>query len=148
MLKLWSDEASTPSERPSDICGVCDGYAPLSVRVVQALTGGILKSQAENVASLLPGPRHSERRLYFTANQQQFGSSGRSSPSIDSAMNIQPGFNQQHRQTVLVCYIGGVTFSELAAYRLLNQRDDSNSDYYVCSTNVINSKRIFEEICR
>ena len=155
MLKLWSEDATYPTDQPKDICNICDGYGPLSVRIVQMLTGGVAKSQLTNVSALLPGIQHEERvptfgnrvgganlvGLHRSGSNSSIASFGRGGGGGPSEVGVP-------RQTVLVCYVGGVTYSEVAAYRLLSAQEDSAADYYVCSTGMINASRMFNQMCK
>jgi hypothetical protein len=91
------------AEAAGDITYTYSGYAPLSVRVAQALArpGG---AGSEEALRLLPGP-HFERRQEL--------------PSGVAAKSAEQG----QRPATLVFFLGGCTFAEVSALRFLSQKE-------------------------
>ncbi|GAA5921573.1 hypothetical protein JCM3775_003112 [Rhodotorula graminis] len=115
-LRLIVDDVD--ESNPSDISYVFSGYAPLGVRLVQcALGGGADAASAagaagsasglngwrglEEVVKALPGATFDERQ-----------------PADDGARRLAPG----ELPTTIVCFLGGITFAEISALRLLNRQ--------------------------
>jgi vacuolar protein sorting-associated protein 33A len=46
------------------------------------------------------------------------------------------------RRLVVVMFIGGVTFAEVAALRWLSRRPDVNSDFLVCTTKLVSGSSL------
>ncbi|GAA6049807.1 hypothetical protein JCM3770_002171 [Rhodotorula araucariae] len=116
-LRLVVDDVDETN--PSDPSYVFSGYAPLSVRLVQCALGGDGADSAgagatsgivagmngwkgvEEVVKALPGATFDER--------QQVD---------DGARRAPPG----ELPTTIICFLGGVTFAEISALRLLNRQ--------------------------
>ena len=80
--------------------------------------------------------------LIFLQEKQEFRTKGdgivgsdrsASSPTAPGATAIVG-----ERKLTLVVFIGGATYSEVAALRMLSQMEDSDSDYIVVTTKMIN----------
>ena len=53
--------------------------------------------------------------------------------------------NKMEKQFILVVFIGGITYGELASIRLMNKKN-RNKKFIVVTTGIINSKKIFESL--
>ena len=53
--------------------------------------------------------------------------------------------NKMEKQFILVVFIGGITYGELASIRLMNKKN-RNKKFIVITTGIINSKKIFESL--
>ena len=51
------------------------------------------------------------------------------------------------KQFILLVFIGGITYGELAAIRLLNKKS-RNKKFVILTTGMINSKKIFDSLKR
>ncbi|OEL16212.1 Vacuolar protein-sorting-associated protein 33-like protein [Dichanthelium oligosanthes] len=138
---------------PSDISYIFSGYAPLSIRLVQhasaekGLFNFILKKcfvtfhyprSIEELLKLLPGPHLDLKRGGLT---------------INSSLEVHPGSGVQqsidrvgHRTLVLIVFIGGVTFAEIAALRFLSAQEGMGYDFLVATTKVVNGNTILKPI--
>ncbi|XP_073483007.1 vacuolar protein sorting-associated protein 33A [Aquarana catesbeiana] len=114
-LRLWMDDVN--EQNPSDISYVYSGYAPLSVRLAQILVRPGWRS-IEEVLKLLPGPQFEERQ------------------------SLPPGLMKKRQQgenkVMLIFFLGGVTFAEIAALRFLSQLEDGGTEYIIATTKLIN----------
>jgi len=117
---------SVDEQRPTDIAYVHSVYAPLSVRLVQQLEKPGWRN-IRDVLDLLPGPS-------FEDTQQI-------SPSVRGS-GRQPG----QPKVVLVFFVGGCTFAEVAALRFLSQQEESNVEYLVATTSIINGSSFLESL--
>ncbi|CAL5035573.1 unnamed protein product [Urochloa decumbens] len=134
-LQLIVDVNDTAS--PSDISYIFSGYAPLSIRLVQHAVRSGWRS-IEELLKLLPGPHLDLKRGGLT---------------IDSSLEVHPGSGAQqsidrvgHRSLVLVVFIGGVTFAEIAALRFLSAQEGMGYDFLVATTKVVNGNTILKPI--
>ncbi|CAN6275243.1 unnamed protein product, partial [Urochloa humidicola] len=73
--------------------------------------------------------------------------------SIDWSLEVHPGSGAQqsidrvgHRSLVLVVFIGGVTFAEIAALRFLSAQEGMGYDFLVATTKVVNGNTILKPI--
>ncbi|CAG9770251.1 unnamed protein product [Ceutorhynchus assimilis] len=121
-LKLVMEDTSEIN--PTDICYVHSIYAPLSVRLAEQVTKNGGWKQLHDVLGLLPGPTLDE------------------SPSIASNV-IQ---NYDTPKVVLVFFIGGCTFAEISALRFLSQQEDSNVEFVIATTKLINGNTFLKSI--
>ncbi|XP_056636100.1 vacuolar protein sorting-associated protein 33A [Diorhabda sublineata] len=113
---------NTSEINPTDISYVHSIYAPLSIRLAEYVTktGGL--KQLQDVLGLLPGPTVDETTSVNTI------------PNTDSPM------------TVLVFFIGGCTFAEISALRFLSQQEDSNVEFVIATTKLINGTSFINSI--
>ncbi|CAL4184387.1 unnamed protein product, partial [Meganyctiphanes norvegica] len=130
-MQLTVDDVS--EHQPTDMSYVHSGYAPLSGRLVEfhqypgwrAITG---------VLQLLSGHTLTETQQLPNALRQRRGSGG----------SVQSG---SEGGTCLVFFIGGCTYSEVAALRFLSQKvDQGGPEYVVGTTKLINGKSFLESI--
>uniref|UniRef100_A0A0E0P641 Uncharacterized protein n=1 Tax=Oryza rufipogon TaxID=4529 RepID=A0A0E0P641_ORYRU len=96
------------------------------------------KRSIEELLKLLPGPHLDLKR----------GSS-----AINSSLDVHQGLGLQqsidrvgHRSLVLVVFIGGVTFAEIAALRFLSSQEGMGYDFLVATTKVGNGNTILRPI--
>ncbi|MCL4118322.1 UNVERIFIED_CONTAM: hypothetical protein GTU68_044659 [Idotea baltica] len=131
-LKLTVDDVS--ESKPSDISYVHSGYAPLSVRLVEFFQWPGWRAITE-VLNLLPGPTLSETQQLPSALRQRRGSGS----SIQSIAG-EPS-------TALICFIGGCTYSEVAALRFLSSKiDQGGPEYVILTTKMINANGFVESV--
>ncbi|XP_015433724.1 PREDICTED: vacuolar protein sorting-associated protein 33A [Dufourea novaeangliae] len=110
---------------PKGISYVHSIYAPLSVRLAEQLVQPNGWQGLNDVMGLLPGPTISS----VPVNVQSSGKRN-SVTSEDS--------NSERSKLVMVFFIGGCTFAEISALRFLSQHEDSNVDFVICTTKLIN----------
>ncbi|KAJ1041090.1 hypothetical protein NDA10_001529 [Ustilago hordei] len=166
-LRLINDEVD--ERAPADISYVYSGYAPLSVRLVQAIaqkealldpnyasydrtssTTGAGKPRTpprahpivgwrgfEDVVNQLAGATFDEVQsacLSSTGSSGEGGVAGLSAPSDPDAIT-----------TTLVFFLGGVTYTELAALRFMNSKT-RNRRFVVATTNTINGNKMIRHL--
>ncbi|KAK1570495.1 hypothetical protein Q3G72_002735 [Acer saccharum] len=132
-LQLVVEDTDTAS--PNDISYVFSGYAPLSIRLIQnAVRSGW--RPMEEILRLLPGP-HSETKRGGFSNSQSFDTLPGSQASVDKVADGR-------RSTVLVVFIGGVTFAEISALRFLSAQEGMAYDIIVGTTKIINGNSLAE----
>uniref|UniRef100_A0A1A9WFR0 Vacuolar protein sorting-associated protein 33A n=1 Tax=Glossina brevipalpis TaxID=37001 RepID=A0A1A9WFR0_9MUSC len=119
---------------PKDISYVHSFYAPLTARIVELslkpLGWQSLKSQINN----LPGPTFED----FQAQLIGIGGRHTSTPSEGSYLNIP--------RVVLVFFVGGCTFAEIAALRFLACQEDNNVEFVIATTKVINKYTFLDNL--
>lgn len=110
----------------TDISYAYCGYAPLSVRLVQ-MTKSLPRGwrSCTDALNLLYGP--AELR-------QVVGEQG-----VDTRDPDQPS-------VVLVCFVGGVTYGEIAALRKLSELEDRRRQFLILTTEFINTKKMFTSL--
>jgi hypothetical protein len=126
-LSLWVDDVAEAD--PDDIAYVFSGYAPISVRLVQAV---LQKAQIHNLSNpSKPGATNSapsgtgwkgfedvvSRIRGATVDVTQKGSDADASAARKTLRGSKEG-----PKTTIVFFLGGVTFAEVAALRFVSQQ--------------------------
>jgi hypothetical protein len=137
--------AEVDTIHPDDIAYVSSGYAPLSVRLIQTSVKGFTHGREDVLKeNLVPGPglggggsggglkfvdvlqrrnppedlatalKHSKPAGSLGQWAENFASGGGGSSSTDASVTRKP--------TLVVFYVGGVTYMELASLRFLSKR--------------------------
>jgi hypothetical protein len=52
----------------------------------------------------------------------------------------------KRRRVVLVMFIGGVTFAEVAALRFLSRRPDTNAEFVIATTKLISGNTLIQSL--
>ncbi|KAG8880918.1 hypothetical protein FRB98_004678 [Tulasnella sp. 332] len=162
-LRILSD---TPESMPTDISYVYSGYAPLSVRMVQAVamkgsvlanlsTGGTASGKVEKVAAhpisgwkgfedamkLIPGALVDE--------VQRGDSAEKDGSSTAMPLGLSPGVaanpNQRATTTTCVFFLGGCTYTEIAAIRWMS-KSNTGRKFLICTTGVLNGSSLLESL--
>eukprot|EP00891_Asterochloris_glomerata_P003083 jgi/Astpho2/3083/fgenesh1_pm.00051_%23_32_t len=116
---------------PNDVAYVHACYAPLSIRLVDT---GPSATAAEEALKLLPG-------AYFDIQQ---GINEHGLP-VDNPVDTKSSTHKkQGRRTVVVMFIGGVTYAEIAALRFLSTRPDLDCDFVIATTKLMNGTTLIE----
>ena len=127
-LKLVVDDVK--EQNPNDIAYVHSGYAPLSVRLAQYLERQSGWRGLEETLKNLPGPTFEEKQYVPPALlKKSVGGSGVGGSHYDGPTKV-----------TLVYFLGGCTYSEIAALRFLAQQEGATTDYIIATTKIINSK--------
>ena len=104
---------------PDDASFAYSGYCPISVRLIEK---GIKNgwSNIKDVFDALPG------EYYFSKDEKEI-------------------MNPNEKKFILLVYIGGITFGEIAAIRFLNETMQFHK-FIILTTSIINSKKIFDSL--
>ncbi|KAH8294476.1 hypothetical protein KR018_011397, partial [Drosophila ironensis] len=112
---------------PKDISYVHSFYAPLTARLVEHSLKPLGWQSLKSQISSLPGPTFED----FQA--QLVGIGGRYAGAL-----VSEGSLLHVPRVVLVCFVGGCTFAEIAALRFLAAQEDNNVEFLIATTKVIN----------
>lgn len=149
-LKLWDDEVN--EALPNDISYTFSGYAPLSVRLVQAVVqkqtlANIIKPAANPLASAQANPLAQGLRIFDDATKYVRGATfDETQVGEEKAVKARSMLNGSHGdagKTIAVFFLGGVTRAEIAALRFVGNKlkevggEGRGSRIVVCTTNVI-----------
>lgn len=164
-LRLVVDEVD--ERMPNDISYVYSGYAPLSIRLVQAIAqkdallsrrpdpskprhGPLPKAHPilgwtgfEDILGQLPGAS-------FDETQTRIESHDLSQQRSDSRRNYQPSDppappDNTSPTTTLVFFLGGVTFSEISALRFMS-RQTRNRRFVTATTNILSGDKMIRSL--
>ena len=106
---------------PNDISYTYNGYAPMFVRLIEKAISPGGWSTIKDLLKKIPGETN------FPSDETDIFTS-----SVD-------------KQFILLVFIGGITYGELAAIRLLNKKN-RNKKFIVITTGMINTKKIFDSL--
>lgn len=149
-LRLIVDEVD--EQNPNDISYVYSGYAPLSIRLIQCI---LQKPYILSLTKNLPPPA-------------AIASSGVSSPgwlgfedivksARGSTFNIVQKADEKATRakqtltgpggvkTVIVYFLGGITFAEIAALRFIAEQEAERRRILICTTGIINGNRMMKD---
>ncbi|RDW78995.1 Sec1 family protein [Aspergillus mulundensis] len=144
-LRLVVEEVS--EKEPEDIAYVYSGFAPLSVRLVQCVL------QKSYVMSLMKGgpAAHANTASPGWLGFEDVVKSARGSTfSIvqkgdDKAVRARQTLSGNNAtKTVYVFFLGGITFTEIAALRFIAAQEAPRRNIVICTTGVINGDRMME----
>ncbi|DAA79647.1 TPA_exp: Uncharacterized protein A8136_0420 [Trichophyton benhamiae CBS 112371] len=151
-LRLIVDEVD--EQNPNDISYVYSGYAPLSVRLVQcvlqkayvqALVKGNPSPQAAaaaaGAASTTPGWLGFED-VVKSARGPSFNIVPKGDEKAARARQTLTGSGGA--KTVFVFFLGGITFTEIAALRFIAQHEAGRRNIIICTTAILNGDRMIK----
>ncbi|KAI4196508.1 MAG: hypothetical protein LQ346_003213 [Caloplaca aetnensis] len=144
-LRLIVDEVN--EQDPNDIAYVYSGYAPLSVRLVQAviqkqhllsITGNSTPSSS-SAQGFHPFDPSLQNIKGATFNKQQKSDS----EAALKARHMLTGSGKE--KTVVVMFLGGITFTEIAALRFVArglEKDGATKKLLICTTGIVGGREV------
>ena len=152
-FKLIYNEVN--SEKPDDIAYVTSGYAPLSARSYKWLwvtSGrrtkipcGFFRVQNWNVRSLSLTLKLQHQHSH-TGTQRGVRIASSPTTKVDNSGKRDEDSKKSKKKTMLVYFVGGVTFMEISALRWLARRKGSKYNIVVATTKMISGKSFMESI--
>ncbi|KAE8993048.1 Vacuolar protein-sorting-associated protein 33 [Phytophthora rubi] len=112
------------------------GYAPLSVRIVESAIKPRGWSAVQEGLRQLPGPSGEV--------SQTTSKSSSDDPAAPASASKLDNFGSEERKVLLVYYLGGVTFMEIAALRHLSRQPDCPYDIIVATTKIVNGDTLLK----
>ncbi|CAH0484539.1 unnamed protein product [Peronospora farinosa] len=112
------------------------GYAPLSVRIVESAIKPRGWSAVQEGLRQLPGASGEVT--------QTTGKRSGDDPAASAAASNLDNFGTEERKVLLVYYLGGVTFMEIAALRHVSRQPDCPYDIVVATTKIINGDTLLK----
>ena len=165
-LRLIVDEVN--EQNPDDIAYVYSGYAPLSVRLVQCILQkqyllALIKSGAPSAPNAPPGATPTnlhgvssaahgwqgfEDALKYvkgeTFNKVQKGEEAATKARTVLAGGTGTGTGTGGKKTVVVMFLGGITFTEIAALRFVAEREKERRRILICTTGILSGGRMMD----
>ncbi|KAJ8120024.1 hypothetical protein ONZ43_g3162 [Nemania bipapillata] len=148
-LRLIVDEVN--EHEPDDIAYVYSGYAPLSIRLVQCVLQkqylfSITRSSTAAGAGTVAGSGAQGWRGFDEVVKHARG------PAFDE---IQKGEDKAvkarallsgggDKKTVFVVFVGGITFTEIAALRFIAKKEEARRNIVICATSIISGNKMME----
>ncbi|CCJ29484.1 unnamed protein product [Pneumocystis jirovecii] len=127
-------------QNPDDISYVYSGYAPLSIRIVQCVIQKyLLKSnfKQKNPLSSWEGFEDSLKML----KGQLFNETQEEDSQIVGVKKLP---RTQEKKTTIVFFLGGCTFTEIAALRFIAKQEKDSREIIIITTSIINGNIIVE----
>lgn len=142
-----SETGSGSGVKVDDISAIFDGYAPLSVRLIQYLMEkGGWKGIPES-AKLLSGVEFFENRSKPLILESQETMKKQVRDNAASTKLIPNASEKMSKDPVaLVVFLGGVTYAEAAALRLLGKSPSHGRHYVIATTHFTNGSKLMSEI--
>lgn len=148
-LRLVIEEVS--EKDPNDISYVYSGFAPLSVRLVQCvlqkphilslIKGGSPAASVNNASAASPGWLGFED-VVKSARGSTFSLVQKGDDKAVRARQTLSG--NAATKTVYVFFLGGITFTEIAALRFIAAQEAPRRRIIICTTNVISGDRMMD----
>lgn len=144
-LRLVVEEVS--EKDPEDVAYVYSGFAPVSVRLVQCIL------QKSYLMSLIKGgpTTHANTASPGWLGFEDVVKSARGSTfsvvqkGDDKAVRARQTLSGSNAtKTVLVFFLGGITFTEIAALRFIAAQEAPQRKIVICTTGVINGDRMMD----
>lgn len=139
--------AEVDTVEPDDVSYVSSGYAPLTVRLVQAAIQGWTISK-EDILRELPGRLldiqqcHPPLDLSTTLKLQTPPKGESLGQYAKNSTTIRRG----KKPTLIVVYLGGITFMEIAALRFLSKRESFPYHIIMVTTRVMNGTSLLKSL--
>ncbi|TDZ26930.1 Vacuolar protein sorting-associated protein 33A [Colletotrichum orbiculare MAFF 240422] len=147
LLRLIVDEVQ--EDDPNDIAYVYSGYAPLSVRLVQCVLQKqyLLQVTRGNGASGAAGASaaqgwHGFDEAVKHVRGQTFYELQKGEEKAVKARALLSGGTE--KQTVFVVFVGGITFTEIAALRFIAKKEEARRNIVICTTSIISGDRMMK----
>ncbi|KAG4302222.1 hypothetical protein PCK1_001494 [Pneumocystis canis] len=125
---------------PDDISYVYSGFAPLSIRIVQYIIQKyLLKPNFKEKNSLFNWERFEDSLKLLKGplfDEVQKGD--------DQTMNFIKPVKTQEKKTIVVFFLGGCTFTEIAALRFIAKQEINFKEIIIITTSIINGNIIVE----
>lgn len=150
-LRLIVEEVN--EQDPDDIAYVYSGYAPLSVRLIQCVI------QKPYLLSITKGGANPSTQSSSAHGWHGFEDALKSVRG-DTFNRVQKGEEHTSKarhmlagagaggagagKTVIVMFLGGITFTEIAALRFVAKREEGRRRLLVCTTDVLGGDRVME----
>ncbi|CAJ2500942.1 Uu.00g037950.m01.CDS01 [Anthostomella pinea] len=148
-LRLIVDEVN--EHDPNDIAYVYSGYAPLSIRLVQCILQkqyllSVTRGNGVGGAGTISGSGTQGWRGFDEAVKHARG------PAIDE---LQKGEDKAvkarallsgggDKKTVFVVFVGGITFTEIAALRFIAKKEEARRNIVICTTSIISGDKMMD----
>ncbi|KAF4625777.1 hypothetical protein G7Y89_g12387 [Cudoniella acicularis] len=148
-MRLIVDEVN--EHDPNDIAYVYSGYAPLSVRLVQCILqkqyltsitrGGNANTGGVTTGGASTGWRGFEEAIKHVRGQT-FDEVQKGEDKAVKARALLTGSGE--KKTVFVVFLGGITFTEIAALRFIAKREEARKQIIICTTSIISGNKIMD----
>ena len=149
VLKLVVDEVN--EQNPNDIAYVYSGYAPLSVRLAQSILQkqqlltiikGAAPAASNGVSSAAHGWQGFEDALR-NVKGATFNKVQKVEEQAVKARHMLTGTGGRPK-IVVIMFLGGITFTEIAALRFVAKAEEGRRKFLICTTDIVSGDRMME----
>ncbi|KAK3337191.1 Sec1-like protein [Cercophora scortea] len=148
-LRLIVDEVN--EHDPNDIAYVYSGYAPLSVRLVQCVLQKqyLLSITRGNGVTGASGPAGGGAQGWRGFDDAVKHARGQTFDEIqkgeDKAVKARALLSAgSEKKTVFIVYVGGISFTEIAALRFIAKKEEGRRNIVICTTSIISGNTMME----
>ncbi|KAI1765327.1 vacuolar protein sorting 33A-like protein [Hypoxylon sp. FL1150] len=148
-LRLIVDEVN--EHDPNDIAYVYSGYAPLSIRLVQCLLqkqyllsitrGNGVSGVGTTTGSGAQGWRGFDEAVKH-ARGPAFDELQKGEDKAVKARALLSGGGD--KKTVFVVFVGGITYTEIAALRFIAKKEEARRNIVICTTSIISGNKMMD----
>ncbi|KAI0547423.1 Sec1-like protein [Xylaria curta] len=148
-LRLIVDEVN--EHDPDDIAYVYSGYAPLSIRLIQcvlqkqhlfSITRGSAVAGTGTVAGSGAQGWRGFDEVVKHARGPAFDEIQKGEDKAVKARALLSGGGD--KKTVFVVFVGGITFTEIAALRFIAKKEEARRNIVICATSIISGNKMME----
>ncbi len=145
-LRLIVEEVN--EQDPDDIAYVYSGYAPLSIRLVQCILQKHYLLSLTKAASASNGTSSAAHGwqgfedVLKNVKGETFNRVQRGEEQAVKARHMLSGTGGS--KTVVVMFLGGITFTEIAALRFVAKQEEGRRRILICTTDIISGNRVIE----
>ena len=142
VLRLIVDEVN--EQNPEDISYVYSGYAPLSIRLIQCIlqkqyllsfTKGTNAATNNSISNAAHGWQGFEDALK-SVKGETFNKTQKGEEAATKARQILTGAGGS-KKTVVLMFVGGITYTEIAAIRFIAKQEEARRRILICTTGII-----------
>jgi hypothetical protein len=142
-------QADVDPSDPDDISYVSSGYAPISVRIIQTAMKGW--TGKEEVLRDLPGRgidivQRSPPEDFSVAIKRKAGSTLGDLAEQVSVSPSSGSTGKVDKPVLLVYFVGGLTYAEIASIRFLSKRQSFPYKIIICTTKIINGSSFLQSL--
>ncbi|KAI0593369.1 vacuolar protein sorting 33A-like protein [Biscogniauxia sp. FL1348] len=148
-LRLIVEEVN--EHDPDDIAYVYSGYAPLSIRLVQCVlqkqyvlsitSGNGVSGVGATAGGGAQGWRGFEEAVKH-ARGPAFDELQKGEDKAVKARALLSGGGD--KKTVFVVFVGGITFTEIAALRFIAKKEEGRRNIVICTTSILSGNKMME----
>ena len=142
-LRLINAEVN--ATEPDDVSYVSSGYAPLTARLVEvAVTIGW--AGKDEALRELPGRLVDITQRNHPPEELSSAMKRKPGPSLGTLARSKGSGSSEKKPVLLVCFVGGVSFMEIAALRLLTKRPSFPYSIMILTTKVMGGRSMLKSL--
>mmetsp|Transcript_15301 Transcript_15301/g.18619 ORF Transcript_15301/g.18619 Transcript_15301/m.18619 type:complete len:768 (-) Transcript_15301:112-2415(-) len=135
-------QADVDPLNPDDVSYVSSGFAPISARIIQTSLrgwGGKEEALKDIPGRLIDILQKSTPEEFKTALKNKVG-------STLGSWAKQVGEGKKKKPVMLIYFIGGITYAEIAAFRFMSKRTSFPFTIVCCTTKIINGSSFLQSL--